>query len=490
MDAASARSRQGTNVAIAIYDAFISYEPNRSADRKAAALIQEALKRSGLTTWTYSQTTPGRDTFRAVVNGLRRSRCVVAVVSNGSLQSKWRTGELFTGHSDAAIIPVLVGVQPKKLPFGLANITPVAYHPSKLGEIVDAVKAFKSASTQQTKGRPSALQTSDFLGMVLKWPPPDVAASAEGREALQAALEALNKNPKLRQACTNYEAMAGIGAALLDIGEQLELGGRKEEWLALAVLAQPFNLVVMADALVRAEAPDAEFADLLGEGPQAAAQNFFVTQQAYAEVMAEVREQAVALNAVAPPLPPPSPPKPPPPPPPPPKPAPVPVAAAPMTPPAAAAGTPEASPGDGSGCLALGFLALIVGAVVFVVFLVQIVWGLFFNAPPPAPQEDASSIAGPVSPATPTAGVGTQPDPGTTSATPPQRVLAYCDAELRCRFPAGGYSLSWVARDCYRDKAKWREIWSANATNAAFRARDPDKVYDGEAFVLPRQCDP
>lgn len=492
MDAASAWSRQGTNVAIAIYDAFISYEPNRSADRKAAGLIQEALKRAGLTSWTYALAQPGKDRFRSVVHGLRQSKCVVAVVSGASLQSKWRSGELFMGHSDAAIIPVLMGVQSKKLPFGIASLTPIVYRPNEVSGIVEAVRAFKATSAQRAKGRPAPLTTLDFLGGVGQWPPPDVTSAAEGREGIREALDALAQNPKLQQACANYESMAGIGAALSEIDEQLGASGRKEEWLALSVLAQPFNPTMMAHALVRAGMSDTDFEEALGETAQAAAQNVMVQPEAYAEVMAELKDHSAVLNSIGPPPPPPKPPPPSPPPPTPPpspKPVPVAVAAAPVPPPAAPVGTPEAPPGDGGGCIII--LGIIVGAVTLLVFLAQFLWNMFFSPPPPEPTRDVPPFAGPPSPAAPTAAdVGSLPDPVTTPPAPPQRVLAYCDADLRCRFPAGGYSLSWVARDCYHDKAKWREIWVANAANSAFASRDPDKVYDGEAFLLPRQCDP
>jgi nucleoid-associated protein YgaU len=453
------------------YDAFISFEPRRSADARAAALIDAALKRVGLTAWTYSLAQPGRDRFKAVVHGLRRSKCVVAVVSGTSLQSKWRNGELFMGHSEDAVIPVLVGVQAKKLPFGLANTTPIAYSTAALPQIVAAVHAFKSASAQRIKASPALLTTSDFLGAVGKWPPLGVMGSAEGREGLQEALKTLCQNTQLVQACTDYEHMTRIGPALSDIEQRLDVGGRREEWMALAVIAQPFNPTMMAYALVRAEIPDAELADVLGETRQAAEQNFMLPPETAAEMLAEVVEQVNALSAVAPPPPPAAPPQPPPPPaalPPPPQPARV-------TPPAEPAGAVETSPNDGGGCVIVAALIFIVGGIALVLFLGNLLWKLFFGAPPVPP------------PSAPAAVTNTTPAPAPVA--PPQRVLTYCQADLSCRFPRG-HSFARVARECYGHDKFWPEIWEANRTKPVFAARNPEEVFDGEAFQLPRPCNP
>ena len=93
--------------------------------------------------------------------------------------------------------------------------------------------------------------------------------------------------------------MTRIGPAFSDIEAQLDIGGRKEEWMALAIIAQPFNPAMTAHALIHAKIPEADPADVLGESGQAAEQNFFLSPETAAEMLGEVVEQLDALNTVA-----------------------------------------------------------------------------------------------------------------------------------------------------------------------------------------------
>jgi len=453
-------------------DAFISYK-RRSSDANIAELVYAALTKARLDIWKDNHDIGlGTQWFPEIVLGLEKSRCVVAIISRESLESRWCIGEIFMGLAQDAIIPVLVDISYGELPFSLGSRQAVEYRDERfIDRIIQAVD--KLRTTRPTRmgmfGRPLPTRggsTAALLFEVKEWPPKGLNVIIAAA-ALRSAENALRENPMLRTALAEFNSPsrihAGLSRAFLAL-DRTEASPRA--WRALATLAQPFNLPIMAAALERAKVSEAEFEDWAGH----LAEQLKETPEDASQAKAYVQRYSRLLERIEP------------------------------------LDKPDDKMRRSSwfniSLRAASVALLVLGASYFVYSNVL----MFSSHPAPGPTILPPSSPPPLVPKPP------QPDPEPNTSGPsippvhmsapelePQEpppspapnesnpvALSYCNANLECAFPSGGYSYWRVAIECYSDPYMWRKIWKLNAANS--RSGDPDLVDKGEKFVLPAPC--
>ena len=108
------------------YDVFISYS---NKDKSIARKLAEALKTKGISAWTDTQITAGKDWSSQIEKALQQSKIFLLLLSPDFLTSQWTNFELGVAlgkaatSSDTHIIPLTIrGVNKKSLPKPLRDL--------------------------------------------------------------------------------------------------------------------------------------------------------------------------------------------------------------------------------------------------------------------------------------------------------------------------------------------------------------------------------
>lgn len=490
------------------HDAFISYS-RRQPDYQTAHLLKVALERARLSRWIDTEDIQvGEKFFNHIVEALERSRTVVALLSQHSLQSDWCKGEIFTARSFDIVLPVVIDDTPlADLPFGMSNVENVLTYrgPDDLPKIIRAVRSAKRDRRQRTGylQKPPPVRrgaTIDFLEAVEDWPSQTLSQRAKALRDMTAASQVFSKSRSaiIAKAYNEYCDPRTIHQGLKRLRKCLDEGeARSEQWEALAVLARPFDYLLSGLALENASVSAERFREVFGKDPRTLLDERGpdpIGEQKSARLVSEneVVLQAIELAGDDPDiqevgrldaaL--------------------IPAVVSPTREEAQAdevLGTEAGLPGDNgrnsarrsfqehvvraaTNPFALGGAAVIVVVAWLVVVPSAIEnLGKRFGATPTlhephvasSPTDIASNNMDEV--ATPAA----EKDAAGTPSLPP-----YCTDDGKCTFPSD-YSFTRVARDCYgrAKQGQWTRIWEHNA--AKFPDRDPNKVYSGETFDMP-----
>ena len=130
---------------------FISAAPS---DHEVARILSDTLERAGLRTWDSSAVVPGANSSSEAGEALRRSDCLVVLVSPDAMQSQWIRHEITYALGEQRfenrVIPILVKRTPRSdIPWALNALNWLEGKPDEVAESL--VKALQSPSRAEAR---------------------------------------------------------------------------------------------------------------------------------------------------------------------------------------------------------------------------------------------------------------------------------------------------------------------------------------------------
>lgn len=471
------------------YDGFISY--CQSDGSAMADFIEYALKdEAKLTIWRDKHDLKkGNKAVGDIAYGLERSRTVIAIVTEKYLNSPWCMGEFFTAVSYSNFFVILSDeIDFKDIPFDHGTTTAARYSDLKS---VTSLQAFCDQVWEKGRNNkiPCGLSGSPLyelggpalvLQLLSGTAPLGWRNETQGKrkrrllEAVSTIQQSANENLKKGLATFSNGKYLMVGLDEME-EELLNSQGSKQEWLALAHLARPFNKRLMNRAFKKVGISEDQMRSEHGIGdedlpPKRVRRSPRTTLSAsekrtLTEIKPHIeRELTKPLVQETNPLPkqtkterhsPSTIPK-----------------------PKKAASTPQK---NGEWWIA-AFLVIVTMAVAAIFWILRndINAG---NGPidpivevpeEPKPEEaDASDLE-------PTSAIHV-PSPIEKPSALNNEIASYCSSAGECALP-DGHTLWKVSEDCFGNGSRWNEIYQINSTIVG---NDPNLVQEGAKITVP-----